>query len=165
MSPGLFSSPATAKDKVSRDKLFLLKPRLLYAGIVIITIVLGLGSRIFSAQLPEFVSVHFGDALWAAMVYFGFRTLFTARNLAFTALAGLLFSFAIEFTQLYQAAWINGIRETLPGALILGKGFLAIDLVRYAAGIAVAFLLDYFLLSHFFLPSNTKKVSSRTDLI
>lgn len=158
MSPGLFSSPETAKNKVPQDKLFLLKARLLYAGTVIVTVVLGLGSRIFSAQLPDFVSLHFGDALWAAMVYFGFRTLFVTKNLAFIALAGLLFSFAIEFSQLYQADWINGIRETLPGALILGKGFLALDLVRYTAGIAVAFLLDYFLLSHSFLPSNTKKI-------
>lgn len=157
-SPGLFSSPETAKNKGHLDKLFLQKARLLYAGTVIVTVVLGLGSRMFSAQLPDFVSLHFGDALWAAMVYFGFRTLFTAKSLALTALAGLLFSFAIEFSQLYQADWINGIRETLPGALILGKGFLAIDLVRYTAGIVGAFLLDYFLFCHSFLPSNAKKV-------
>ncbi|MCQ6560445.1 DUF2809 domain-containing protein [Paenibacillus mendelii] len=36
------------------------------------------------------------------------------------------------------------MRATVIGALILGKGFLAVDLVRYAAGIGAAYGLDRF---------------------
>ncbi|WP_309145332.1 ribosomal maturation YjgA family protein [Paenibacillus mendelii] len=55
-----------------------------------------------------------------------------------------LFCLFIECSQLYQAGWINDIRATVIGALILGKGFLAVDLVRYAAGIGAAYGLDRF---------------------
>ncbi|WP_349655092.1 DUF2809 domain-containing protein [Neobacillus sp. YX16] len=53
-----------------------------------------------------------------------------------------MFSFSIEFSQLYQEEWINQIRGTLLGALILGKGFLTVDLIRYTTGIAIASSLD-----------------------
>ena len=129
---------------------FSFKSRFLYAGAVVLTIILGLCSRKFSAQLPAFVSAHFGDALWAAMVYFGIRALLVKRSLPFAALAALLFCFVIEFSQLYQAGWINEIRQTLAGSLILGKGFLPIDLIRYSVGVGIAFLLDFFLLRKVF---------------
>lgn len=147
----------TLKGNSAGKAFFHLKPSLWYAGTILMTIIAGLCSRVFADQLPYFVSLHFGDALWAAMVYFGFRTLFVKRKLAFASLAALLFSFVIEFSQLYQASWINEIRATLPGSLILGRGFLAVDLLRYSAGIAFAFLLDHFLLRSFFLSPNIEK--------
>lgn len=56
-----------------------------------------------------------------------------------------LFSFFIEFSQLYQADWINQIRATTLGGLVLGYGFLYADLVSYSIGISAAFALDYIL--------------------
>lgn len=56
----------------------------------------------------------------------------------------LMFSFGIEFSQLYQAEWINSIRATILGGLILGKGFLWIDLVRYTVGITLSYGLDQY---------------------
>jgi hypothetical protein len=76
------------------------------------------------------------------MVYFGFRFLFIHKSLSVAISLSLLFSFGIEFSQLYQDNWINQIRHTLLGSLILGQGFLMVDLVRYAAGIMIAFLMD-----------------------
>ena len=52
-------------------------------------------------------------------------------------LAALAFSFAIEFSQLYQADWINALRRTTLGGLILGYGFLWSDLVCYTVGILI----------------------------
>ena len=34
--------------------------------------------------------------------------------------AALLFSYAIEFSQLYLAEWINALRHTASGGLVLG---------------------------------------------
>ena len=76
------------------------------------------------------------------MVYFGFRFLLVRKSLWTAVLLSLLFSFGIEFSQLYQADWINAIRHTMLGALVLGKGFLFADLVRYTVGIIIAALLD-----------------------
>lgn len=123
-----------------------LKKRLIYLLAIVVMIALGLSTRIFSDALPHFVSHHFGDALWAAMVYFGFRTVWPHKPLRLSALLSLGFSFFIEFSQLYQADWINAIRATTPGALVLGKGFLWIDLLRYTAGVLFAWCLDQYVL-------------------
>ncbi|WP_438350030.1 DUF2809 domain-containing protein [Paenibacillus sp. FA6] len=106
---------------------------------------LGICSRAFSDVLPLFVSRHFGDALWASMIYFGCRILFVQQKLLISVYLSLIFSFTIEFSQLYQADWIIGIRSTLLGALILGKGFLVIDLIRYVVGITCSCIMDYYL--------------------
>ncbi|TKH44324.1 DUF2809 domain-containing protein [Paenibacillus terrae] len=118
------------------------KARAMYLAAVLIAILLGLGSRTFSSGLPEFVANHFGDALWACMVYFGLRMLWVDRRVSVALWGSLLFCFAIEFSQMYQAPWINSIRATTLGGLVLGKGFLTADLVRYTAGIAISWALD-----------------------
>ena len=120
-----------------------MKERFLYCLAIVFTIALGLSTRKFGAAMPEFIVLHFGDALWAAMVYFGFRFLLPHKPLLLSALLSLAFSFLIEFGQLYQEAWIVNLRATTLGALVLGRGFLWIDLVRYTAGILAAWLVDY----------------------
>jgi hypothetical protein len=113
-----------------------------YLFVVLITIILGIASRKFSNLLPVFIAENSGDMLWAMMVYFGFRFLLVRRSLLTAITLSFLFSYLIEFCQLYQADWISQLRGTVLGALILGKGFLTVDLIRYAAGIIFATVLD-----------------------
>jgi hypothetical protein len=119
-----------------------LRVRLLYWLAVFIVVILGLSSRVYSESLPEFIALHFGDALWASMIYFAVRSLFVKRNFYWAVGISLLFCCGIEFSQLYQADWINRIRATYLGALILGKGFLSVDLLRYSIGIVVSLWID-----------------------
>jgi len=123
--------------------------RIIYLPVILITIILGLSSRKFPHRLPSFVVDHFGDSLWAALIYFGFRTLFVQRSLFFSVCAALFFSYVIEFSQLYKADWLNNLRDTTLGAMVLGKGFLMIDLLRYSVGILAAAVMDYYLLRRF----------------
>ncbi|WP_307591950.1 ribosomal maturation YjgA family protein [Paenibacillus wynnii] len=116
-----------------------MKLKLGYIGVVLLVIALGISSRVFADKLPLFISSHAGDALWGSMVYLGFRVLLTKHKLLLSWGLGLYFSYAIECSQLYQGAWINSVRSTVMGGLILGKGFLWIDLIRYFAGIGIAF--------------------------
>jgi hypothetical protein len=109
---------------------------------IVITILLGIASRKYSNLLVGFVAMNAGDILWAMMVYFGFRFLLVSKSLLLAILLSFLFSFGIEFSQLYQGNWINQIRGTLLGGLILGKGFLTEDLIRYSAGIISATFID-----------------------
>jgi glycopeptide antibiotics resistance protein len=118
------------------------KQRITYLMSVIITILFGLASRKFSHLLNEFVAKNAGDVIWAMMVYFGFRFLFVQKRLFIAILFSFLFSFGIEFSQLYQADWINQLRGTVVGALVLGKGFLTGDLFRYTTGIVLAAAMD-----------------------
>ncbi|MFB5673776.1 DUF2809 domain-containing protein [Paenibacillus terreus] len=121
---------------------FQLKQRLIYAAAALLTMLLGLASRVFAEELPAFIARHAGDALWAAMIYFCFRALFVRQRLFTTTLLSLLFCFAIEFSQLIQTDWLNGLRSTVLGALVLGRGFLVIDLLRYTVGMGLAAALD-----------------------
>ncbi|MDF2791749.1 MAG: hypothetical protein K0S80_4851 [Neobacillus sp.] len=117
--------------------------RITYFIAVVITIVLGLASRKFSLLLFSTLAENAGDVLWAMMVYSGFRFLLTKKSIVTAMFLSFLFSFGIEFSQLYQEDWINQIRGTLLGALILGKGFLIVDLIRYTTGIVIASSFDW----------------------
>ena len=116
--------------------------RIAYSIAIFITILLGLASRKWSYLLLSFIAQNAGDVLWAMMVYFGFRFLLVRKSIFAAILLSFLFSFGIEFSQLYQEDWMNQIRGTSLGALIFGKGFLAEDLIRYTAGIIIATIID-----------------------
>ncbi|WP_341277762.1 DUF2809 domain-containing protein [Paenibacillus sp. FSL H8-0537] len=120
----------------------MLKKIVYYAAAVLITMALGYSSRHFAGQLPSFVVTHFGDILWASMVYFGFRILQAKRPLLLSLACSAAFSFGIEFSQLYQADWIRNLRHTTLGGLVLGQGFSGIDLVRYSIGLLFSYALD-----------------------
>ncbi|GMK40419.1 putative membrane protein YjgA [Paenibacillus sp. CCS19] len=123
-----------------------MRARGLYVLTVLVAILLGIGSREYASVLPHFIAEHFGDALWAAMIYLGLRAVLFRMSIPQTFILSLGFCFAIECSQLYQAAWINDFRSTLLGGLILGRGFLYIDLVRYSAGAISAYALDRLIL-------------------
>nr|WP_053592092.1 DUF2809 domain-containing protein [Bacillus sp. FJAT-22090] len=116
--------------------------RILYLIAIAITILLGIASRKWGLLLMPFLALNAGDVLWAMMVYFGFRFLLAHKRTLTVVMLSFLFSFCVEFSQLYQEDWINQIRGTSLGALILGKGFLTEDLIRYTAGIIFATVLD-----------------------
>ncbi len=106
------------------------KLRLKYLLCVAMVIVAGLVSR----KTPA-IPLWMGDALWAVMIYLLMRIVFIHTPILKIALYSLAFCFAIEISQLYQAPWINHIRSTLIGHLILGQGFLWSDLVAYTGGV------------------------------
>lgn len=107
----------------------------IYFILILVTMVLGISSRKFGAYLPEFLSTYAGDTLWALMVFWGFGFLSARTSTVKIMLAALAFSYMIEFSQLYQADWINNLRHTTLGGLVLGFGFLWSDLVCYTVGI------------------------------
>ncbi|MGC5775403.1 DUF2809 domain-containing protein [Paenibacillus pabuli] len=123
-----------------------IKGRLIYFIAVILTMAAGLASRHFGELLPDFVHEHFGDALWAGMIYFGVRMVWINRSRELALIVSLVFSWAIECSQMIQTSWLNDVRSTMLGALILGHGFLVMDLLRYAVGILCVYAIDrYFL--------------------
>lgn len=113
------------------------RSRPLYAVLVLAVIAAGLASRRFPFLLPVQLGKYPGDALWALMVMLLFGFARPGWPVARTAAAALATSFAVEFSQLYQADWINAIRHTTLGHLVLGSGFHALDLLAYTVGVAV----------------------------
>ena len=108
--------------------------RLIYAALVIFVVILGLSSRHF-AFWPSFVHTYIGDILWALMVFLIFGFLLPRHTSFQLAASALCFSYCIEFSQLYHTPWIDAIRHTRLGGLVLGFGFLWSDLLSYLVGI------------------------------
>lgn len=114
------------------------KNRITYLILIFATIILGLLSRHFKA-IPLFI----GDVLYATMAYFMLRFMLVDKPVRFSVIAALIFCFAIEFSQLYQAPWINDLRHTLLGRLVLGQGFLWSDLLCYVVGVGLGVGFDF----------------------
>lgn len=115
--------------------------RIQYIYPILITICLGLASRkLFAPQSWGFL--YFGDILWATLFFFIFRFLFVHKTLYFNSLITIIWCYAVEFSQLYQSPWINNIRATTIGALLLGSGFLWSDLVCYVFGAGLGILIE-----------------------
>jgi hypothetical protein len=111
--------------------------RAVYALLVLTVIAAGLLWRPSLLPLPPFASKYGGDALWSLMVFFGFGLLFPRSSTLTLAALAICFSSAVEFSQLYHAPWIEGVRATLPGRLILGSTFNWPDFLAYTLGVAL----------------------------
>jgi hypothetical protein len=113
------------------------RSRVAYAAALLLVIAAGLASRVFGRHLPAFVAAYAGDTLYATMAFVLFGIVAPRWSTARVGVAALASSCAIEVSQLYHAPWIDAIRATLPGALVLGYGFLWSDLACYIAGVAL----------------------------
>ncbi|RSK49065.1 DUF2809 domain-containing protein [Hymenobacter rigui] len=103
---------------------------------------LGLASRRFGGWLPPFVASYAGDALWALLVYWLVGLLRPRWSSWRTGAVALCFAVVIEISQLWHPAWLQAIRATTLGALVLGHGFLWSDLLCYAVGVLAGVLLE-----------------------
>ncbi|MCK5133008.1 MAG: DUF2809 domain-containing protein [Candidatus Sabulitectum sp.] len=118
----------------SRTRLFFL---------FILVVAAGLFSRSgYASVLPQFVQNYAGDTLWALALYLLLAFVSPGAGAKELMFLSLIISFAVEFSQLYQADWINSVRNTGPGGLILGFGFKWSDLLCYFAGIFIGFVID-----------------------
>jgi hypothetical protein len=80
--------------------------------------------------------------LWALLVFFLCAFLFCRASTFRLGLLALCLAWTTEFSQLYHAEWIDRIRATRPGHLILGSVFNGPDLLAYAAGIALGVWME-----------------------
>jgi hypothetical protein len=111
--------------------------------LILLVCVLGIGSRRYSHALPEFIAAYAGDTLWALAAFLGIGLLLPRASTWRAAILAIAFSVVVELTQLYHAPWIDSIRQTNLGGLILGFGFLWSDLACYAVGAAIGIILEW----------------------
>ena len=98
--------------------------------------ILGLLSRKIN-DLPKIIELYSGDILWALMVFLIIAFIFNKKSTIFIISWAIILSYSIEISQLYHAAWIDAIRNTTLGGLILGFGFLWSDLVCFTLSLPV----------------------------
>jgi hypothetical protein len=118
-----------------------------YILAIVLMTILGLPARLIPQQyLPAFYVNYAGDALWALMIFLLLGLFFPRARTRTLLLIALAIAYGIEFSELYQAEWINNLRSIKIIGLILGYTFLWSDLVSYTAGILVGVLLEHYVL-------------------
>jgi hypothetical protein len=112
--------------------------------IILIALVclLGIGSRRYAGVLPGFIAAYAGDTLWALAAFLGIGLVIPRASTRTIAGLAMALSVAVEISQLYHAPWIDSIRRTTLGGLLLGFGFLWSDLACYAVGVGFGVMID-----------------------
>lgn len=116
--------------------------RVAYGGAAVLTIALGLASRRVTWLFPAALGKYPGDALYAVLVYWLLAQLAPRISPLRTAMVCTALCWGVEFLQLWHPPWLQAIRGTTPGHLVLGSSFAAMDLLAYAAGASVAAAIE-----------------------
>lgn len=135
MQPAGVSEPPSEEPLLARSRIGLVA-----CGTAVV--VVGLATRAYRTQLPDWVGLYAGDALWAVVAFLAAATLFPRAATQRLAIGAGLFALLIELSQLHHAPWIDRLRALPSAKLILGDTFVASDLFCYAVGIAAAALCD-----------------------
>ena len=120
------------------------RSRLTYTLITVTIMVVGAASRKFPALLPAALGKYPGDSFWALMVFSGWGVILTKFPSIRLGAIALLTACAVEFSQLYQAPWINAIRASTAGHLVLGSRFSWPDILAYTVGIVFGVIGEIF---------------------
>jgi hypothetical protein len=112
------------------------RKRLAYVVLIALVAAAGLTARAIKRHHPILGDIA-GDALWATMAFCLISFVWPTATLAWRVLAAIAISFAVEFSQIYHAHWIDRIRRTTSGAMILGSSFDWRDLICYVVGVTI----------------------------
>jgi hypothetical protein len=121
----------------------LIRTRFVFIIAAVVIVLAGLASRRYREELPAFLAEYAGDTLWALMLFLLVSTLLAGRPVLVRAAISLALAFLVEISQLYHAHWIDAIRQTTLGGLVLGFGFLWTDLVCYSVGVFLGVVAEW----------------------
>ncbi len=109
------------------------RQRLVFLVNILAIVPLGYAIR-FSHILPEYFHDAGGSIAYQIFWMLLVLLIYPSANLRLTAIWVCIGSCAIEFLQLYQPPWLQAIRATFPGRLVLGTTFLWSDFPAYFVG-------------------------------
>ncbi len=121
----------------------MIRTRSVYIIAATVVVITGLASRRNRGQLPSFLAEYAGDTLWSLMLFLLVSTPLAGRTVRARAAISLALAFLVEISQLYHAPWIDSIRQTTLGGLVLGFGFLWTDFVCYSVGIVTGSFTEW----------------------
>lgn len=122
-------------DEAETGSFSMKRNRWIYAAFTILIIGLGLGARAFSSVLPDALNTYRGLSVGCHDLY-GLRVSISENENDDDWPYQPFLLFFIEISQLYHAEWIDRIRDTSLGGLVLGYGFLWSDIEAYTLGVA-----------------------------
>jgi len=122
-----------------------MKRKIVYAVLFVFCTWLALATRSHKTWFPNIVVVYGGDVIWAGMFLFFVRIFFTKTPLWKLALINYGLGVIDELSQLNQSPFMLYLRSFTVGRLMLGVGFLWSDIVCYAIGTLIAWLMVSFI--------------------
>ncbi|NJN15431.1 MAG: DUF2809 domain-containing protein [Oscillochloris sp.] len=117
------------------------RPRRWISVAAFLVIALGLATRA-DLPLPALIARYGGDTLYATLIYLLLAWLRPHSSIGLLFVGAWGICIAIEVSQLIHLPWLEALRATLPGRLVLGAGFLWSDILCYGVGAALGLLLD-----------------------
>ncbi len=108
------------------------------AACAVATMLVGLVVHRAGSGLNPVVRDILGDALWAMMIFYWLSVLLPRARWATRTAAALAICFGVETSQLYHRPWLDALRATPLGHLVLGSGFDPRDFLSYFLGVAAA---------------------------
>jgi len=128
----------------------MLVKRVTYLSLFVFLTWLAIATRTHASWFHPVVQTYGGDTIWAGMFLFFLRVFFVRYSLIRLSIICFALGVADELLQLYHAPWIESIRHTRMGGLMLGFGFLWSDIACYALGIVLAFGIIWLLETYWF---------------
>jgi hypothetical protein len=130
--------------------------RAAYAGLLVMTIAVGLGWRMLPLGLTPFWFKYGGSALWAMALYWLIAGCFPRYSSAGLAAGTAVLAAVLEFSRLWHLSTLDAFRLTLAGRLLLGRYFSLKNIVAYWVGIGLAAALDRWLVRRASLEAERK---------
>ena len=122
---------------------FNIRARAVFLAAALATLVAGLTVHRYGEALPSAVRDIAGDALWAAMIFWGVSMLAPRTFLWTRAAVSYLICTLVETSQRVHTPLLDQFRHTTIGHLVLGSDFDARDFAAYALGILVALFIEH----------------------
>ncbi|HEY9635378.1 MAG TPA: DUF2809 domain-containing protein [Coleofasciculaceae cyanobacterium] len=120
-----------ASPKLQRDRVFKYRIALLISILIIVP--LGYIVRFYGAA-PEWLNDLFGSVAYEIFWILLVALLFPQASPLQTAVGVCLATCIIEFLQLWHPRFLEAMRATLPGRLVLGNNFAWSDFLSYFIG-------------------------------
>lgn len=117
--------------------------RTMYVCMAVVLIPFGLGTKSYHGPLQSWIHSYAGDVLVAIFLYLLLRGVLPRLSPAICGLTILCVSIVVECSQLFTSPFLEQLRQTFPGRVILGASFDWIDLLCYALGVGLAVSLDW----------------------
>ncbi len=120
----------------------LARRRLALAIATIVVIAVGLATRLPGIEWSPVVGKYLGSVLWGAMVYCLVGLLRPGWQTIALMLVASCIAVGVEVSQLWHTPWLDALRQTRLGVLLIGRYFAWADILAYLAGIAAAAGVD-----------------------
>lgn len=124
--------------------------RIIYFLLFAFFIWLALATRHHREWFYPLIAKYGGDTIWAGGFLFLLRIIFIKTTLWKLAACCYILGVLDELSQLIHASWADSIRNTTLGKLMFGLGFMWSDIVCYAIGTLLAYLLIVILEKYMF---------------